>query len=275
MLSLVVAVAILWWVPAVEVQRHGVSPTAERFPELVNDYRRTWATIAGGIAVVIGLWFTWQQVELRRQTQVTERFSKAVDQLGSDELEIRIGSIYALERIAQDSERDHWPIMEVLTAFVRERTRGVELPSRTRATPSHPFADVQAALTVIGQRDTTKDPEEYSLDLSEAKLNEANLTDASLKGAQLDNTDLRNAWLGHADLRGGWLHDADLRNAVLAETDFRGAYLKDADLRNPSLARPDFRGADLSEATLRVEDFGEAQVDEDTVFPGQSEESDD
>ena len=33
---------------------------------------------------------------------------------------IRLGGIYALERIAKDSEKDHGPIMEVLTAYVRE-----------------------------------------------------------------------------------------------------------------------------------------------------------
>ena len=34
---------------------------------------------------------------------------------------IRLGGIYALERIARDSEKDHGPIMEVLTAYVREK----------------------------------------------------------------------------------------------------------------------------------------------------------
>ncbi len=32
-------------------------------------------------------------------------------------LEVRLGAIYALERIAQDSERDHIPIMETLCAY--------------------------------------------------------------------------------------------------------------------------------------------------------------
>ena len=35
-------------------------------------------------------------------------------------LEVRLGAIYALERIAQDSERDHIPIMETLCAYIRE-----------------------------------------------------------------------------------------------------------------------------------------------------------
>src|SRR3982751_6161439 len=38
---------------------------------------------------------------------------------GGPNLEVRLGAIYALERIPRDSERDHWPIMEVLCAYVR------------------------------------------------------------------------------------------------------------------------------------------------------------
>ncbi len=37
-------------------------------------------------------------------------------------LEVRLGGIYALERIARDSPKDHWTIMEVLTAYVRENS---------------------------------------------------------------------------------------------------------------------------------------------------------
>jgi hypothetical protein len=53
---------------------------------------------------------------------VTERYAKAIEQLGSDKLEVRIGGIYALERIARDSARDHPTVMEVLAAFVREHS---------------------------------------------------------------------------------------------------------------------------------------------------------
>ena len=34
-------------------------------------------------------------------------------------LEVRLGAIYALERIAQDSLRDHIPVVEILCTYVR------------------------------------------------------------------------------------------------------------------------------------------------------------
>ena len=54
---------------------------------------------------------------------VTERFSKAVELLASGDLTARLGGIYALERIAKDSEKDYWQVMEVLTAFVRDNVQ--------------------------------------------------------------------------------------------------------------------------------------------------------
>ena len=83
-----------------------------------------------------------QQTAIARETMYTSLFTKAVEQLGAmreiavpdperaieaapvtkivPNTEVRLGAIYALERIAQDSERDHWPIMETLCAYVRE-----------------------------------------------------------------------------------------------------------------------------------------------------------
>ena len=54
---------------------------------------------------------------------MTDRYTRAIKQLGSDKLDVRIGGIYALERIARDSARDHTTVMEVLAAFIREHSR--------------------------------------------------------------------------------------------------------------------------------------------------------
>src|SRR3954451_22491918 len=43
------------------------------------------------------------QLDLLNSAQLTERFSRAVEQLGSTTPAIRIGGIYALERVARDS----------------------------------------------------------------------------------------------------------------------------------------------------------------------------
>jgi len=71
----------------------------------VNAIRSTLMQGLAGLAVVAGLLFTWRQVRDGRQGQVTDRYTKAIDQLGQAAPELRLGGIYALERIARDPGR--------------------------------------------------------------------------------------------------------------------------------------------------------------------------
>jgi len=107
---------------------------------------------------------TRDQVGLSEQGQLTDRFSKAVEQLGTkDSLEVRLGGIYALERIARDSARDQPTIMEVLSAYIREHAPRQMCTSAASSTP--PTTDVQAILTVIARRDENRDRNPLALNL--------------------------------------------------------------------------------------------------------------
>jgi hypothetical protein len=118
--------------------------------KLQNDVRTTLLQGLGGLAVLAGVFFTYRkaqtgrrQLEVAQQGQVTERFTRAIDQLGNTNLDVRLGGIYALERIANDSPQDRATVAEVLTAFVRghalwprpsaERLSGWPGPTPTKA----------------------------------------------------------------------------------------------------------------------------------------------
>jgi hypothetical protein len=47
-------------------------------------------------------------------------------------LEVRLGGIYSLERISNESPGDYWTVMENLPAFVRERSRRNEAERTSR-----------------------------------------------------------------------------------------------------------------------------------------------
>jgi hypothetical protein len=210
-------IAFLWFVPQLQGEYFSQKVPVGGRPALVNEYRRTWAQIIGGFGLLLGLYFTWRRVEISQDQQVTERFTRAIDQLGATDdktgnprQEVRLGGIYALERIARDSpERDYSTVMEVLTAYVRENTPQASEPSEgssedpstsNEATaeadeaakqpasqePRRPTADIQAILDVLG-RAQTRAPEEYRtrLDLHEVVLQRANLRSADLLGADL------------------------------------------------------------------------------------------
>jgi hypothetical protein len=76
------------------------------------------------------------QLKLMQQGQINDRFLKAIEQLGqsdADKVDARIGAIYSLEQIARDSpDQLHGPIMECLTAFLREHSRPQPQPDLQR-----------------------------------------------------------------------------------------------------------------------------------------------
>jgi hypothetical protein len=76
-------------------------------PKLENDARTTLIQGLGGLILLSGLGFTLWNLRLTQDRQITEHYTRAVEQLGSEKLAVRLGAIYALERIAGDSERDH------------------------------------------------------------------------------------------------------------------------------------------------------------------------
>ena len=167
-----------------------------------------------------------QERQLNSERLVTDRFAKAIEQLGSQDMDVRIGGIYSLERIAKDSPKDHWTIMEVLMAFVRNKS---PLPQGWKRRSKQELAtvttDVQSALTVIGRRKADNDPQGQRVDLSFTNLRGANLHNANLKGA----------FISRANLSGANLKGANLYGAILSGANLDGADIEGVDLQNSLL----------------------------------------
>ena len=167
-----------------------------------------------------------KQATVAEQGHITERFTRAIDQLGSEELEVRLGAIYALERIAQDSPRDHWPIMETLTAYVR--TRASRPPGLDPIELKPVTTDIQAVLTVLGRRRVEHEPGHQRLDLTLSDLGGATLARGNLNRAKLTLANLVHANLESADLESAAFRGANLKGADLEGANLKGANLKGA-----------------------------------------------
>jgi len=222
--------------PENQVSQLGITNVTEK-ANFINQYRTTsiqlittFAQIFGGIAVAISIYFAWGNLVTAREGQVTERFTRAVNQLGSDKIEIRLGGIYALERIANESEKDYWPIMEILTAYIREKS------SIENKHQSYLNEDIQAILSVIRiRKHFLNNGENKGLDLHKTYLKEANLEGANLEGANLEGAYLRQAQLKGADLRQARLKEAELIEVHLEETHLEGVYLEETYLGVPDM----------------------------------------
>lgn len=188
-------------------------------------------------------------LDTAREAQYADRYSRAIEQLGSDNLNIRIGGIYALEGIATDSPRYHPTVVEVLTAFIREysRTPPGGRPERW------PLPDIQTAVTVLGRRKTEHDTRRVDLigvDLTGVDLSYADLSYADLTDTHLTNAYLFGANLSEADLERTNLSLADLSQVDFTRADFNNTNLSRAKLVGARLSEVDLAGADLTGAIL-------------------------
>jgi Pentapeptide repeats (8 copies) len=148
---------------------------------------------------------------------------------------MRLGGIYTLERIARESLIEHWPVMETLTAFVRERAPEKREPVSTEDTDlddlpvfstdeslyedgsnygplgpiPKPGTDIAAALSVVKRRSRRAQTWERANGL-QIDLRGSDLRGTDLSGINLESADLRKASLEQANLEG-----ANLRGALL------------------------------------------------------------
>jgi Pentapeptide repeats (8 copies) len=229
-----------------------------------NDARVMLVQGIGGGLLLVGAYLTWRQLQVSKQGQITERYTRAVEQLGSSNRGVQVGGIYALERIAHDSNADRSTVREVLTAFIRERaTWQQRSPQQSghddpharsmSVTASQPLdhlpylrfrmPEVQAAITVLGRLPAPRDTE-ASLELRDVDLRKGNLGNADLRSANLRGALLDRVWLQGAHLEGANLSRVSLRGANMGDAHLEGADLRDADLTGAHyLSRAHLRGA--------------------------------
>ncbi len=283
--------AVIWTWTALQI-----SPTEEskkRF-EASLSIVTTAATIVTGVFLVLS--YTATQEKNKIDTDFTEkrltmeRFTKAVEMLGNeDNIHVRLGGIYALESIANDSDPKepdeiYRQIFEVLTAFVRENrpyppkkekqegsselVQPVEeieeaIVAKDKPQPTPPLpTDIQAVLTVIKRRKhKNTDWEHFRFD-----LRKSNLSMAFLKYANLQRVDFRYANLQKANLTGANLQRADLEGANLQRANFRGANLQEIELMGANLQEAELEDANFQRAVFwdpYIEEFDLPQAKEE------------
>jgi hypothetical protein len=182
-----------------------------------------------GLAALIALLFTYQsvnapngQLRIAEQGQITDRYNAAITNLGSRSIDVRLGGIYALQRLMKDSPPDQPTVIAVLCAFVRDHPVPAGRP--TKPPFPGPPTDIQAALTVVGTRNTAQDGQ------TTVDFDGAQLVFAQLSALHLSRADFSKADLGATNLRGADLTGADLTGADLAGADLTGADLTGAHL---------------------------------------------
>ena len=219
--------------------------------------------IAAPVALTLAVWRSivaslqsntgQRQAEIAERGFLNERYQKGAEMLGSEVLSVRMGGVYALQRLAEEHPvQYHIQIISLFCAFTRNPTKDRDFVPTIRE-------DVRAVLKAILDRGKNEiEPENHDqveLDLTGSDLRSANLRDADLAGATLTSANLTGAILVRANLAEADLRKADLSNvnfgdACLSNADLTGAKLADARLNQTKLLRAFLTEADLSNAMV-------------------------
>lgn len=249
-------VLVLWKVPEWQLPQAPLEPR-ERI-EILNDTRRTLSQIVALAILLTGLCLSvWSAVTIargalqaREQQGRIARFTAAVEQLGSETLTVRLGGIYALQRLAALSAENRPAIKAVLTAYVREQAPWHDDGQQPAPQPA---VEIQTILTVLGGRDWVKgdgEGPEDGLNLAGTDLRGVALDGARLAGADLTGSHLERALLAGAQLVGANLHQAHLDGADLSAADLTEANLRAIDLERALLVGACLRGGNFRDAVL-------------------------
>jgi hypothetical protein len=230
-------------------------------------------------------------VEVSERGQITDRFSKSIEQLGQnakDSADLRLGGIYALEQIAKDSGDWQLPVVEVLAAFVRQHVTGLPMPDgatfddqkralyslpRDQAFVSLPV-DIAAAIAVLGRRDRHREHPARRVDFHGADFRRVAFpVHVEMMDTHFGNAQMQFCLLGFADLRESFFLSTDMRGAVLfsvnlSGADFYRANLEGVDFEKANLAGTEFAHVDLSGVVnLTVDQLKFAKLGQETILP--------
>jgi hypothetical protein len=251
-------------------------------------------TAVGGLAAIGSLTQSARHnqeiARLTLRAQIAERYTSAVAQLGSPDAFVRTAGVFSLKQILVDMPEAQGTVIDVLESHLHHQAdrrrlgRTMDDPQRywnadspdvgapsaqlyqlVRELGPAPL-DVQAAASVVANRDPTHDPLgmqirwEY-LDLGDARLvgailalegsvSRVNLRRTHLAGAHLNGARLKGCRLSHSNLMFAHLEDSDLREANLHRADLRGAHLQRARLNGADLINARLWSADLRETDL-------------------------
>ncbi|MGW6526867.1 pentapeptide repeat-containing protein [Streptomyces venezuelae] len=196
--------------------------------------------------------------------QATDRFNAAIENIASDSMDIRLGGIYALQRLMHDSPRDQPQILTVLAAYIRGHDKpltkrpsqlALDTAKNTAGVSLHLVPDdVEAAVRVIADRDPGNDGMTHrglvvpAVDLSGAHLEGIDISDASLEFANFSGAHLEYARLRDVDLTAANFDDASLRHADLSFSDISYASFRETELEKSDFEYTQAEGADFSGA---------------------------
>ena len=191
------------------------------------------------------------------QGQRQERLKSAIEHLGATGESVRLGGIYELFHLADDTTEWRQTILDILCAHIRRTTHEKEYQDTHQQEPSE---EIQSMLNLLfvqthsifrGHKSNLQGAWLNGADLRSARLQCARLNNTHLQGAHLEDAQLQGATLNRAKLQFAWLSNASLHGADVCNASLQLAQLEGAQLQGAFLIGANFQAANLAEAKLQ------------------------
>lgn len=285
----------IWWLPQKQVEslQHRIDALDRQKPttfaeleklaqqekariDAENTARAALIQGAGGLFAATAAYIAWRNLLATQEKQVAERFSKAVEHLGNDNIHVRLGGIYALEQIAKDAEEKYyWRVIETLAAYVRERSpyqpdsaiQGTEnvtptanladsepQPSKPKQDTTSPPIDIQSIITILSRCQPSRGMPNGSrpINLCGTDLHRLHVPSGShLKGIEFSGANLHHAFLLSVEMEWVSLYHANLEGAILIQTKLNHVDFSHANLQNAVFSHAKSKSLELDYANLQ------------------------
>ncbi len=273
--------------------------------ENIRDVGLALAAVIGFPVIVWRAVVHQRQADIAQENLTTDLINKAVEGLGAEKtvkrggdevtepnLEVRIGAIYQLERIAriqahlgtEQGAADHIRIMKILCAYVRENSNA-QPPSESELGPwpEFPSAPKQSDLrervkwrseraealknwisTLPKPRTDIQTALEVlgSRDEVQFQVERADVRPGQEDGYRLDlrGANLQAAQLAHQDFRMADFTSARMEGAILIEARLEGVVLRETKLQGAVLSAAYLNGLDFDTVHLEGADLRKARM---------------
>ena len=218
-----------------------------------NKLKIEFSLIGSALIAIIGLKFFLhrlekqeEQIDLQRKQRTDDRFTTAVELLGSSETSARTGAIYSLYHLAIEDKKYRKEVAQILCSHIRSKTNEPDYKEEHKDRPSN---EIQTTIDLL-LKDKDGNKGLYCQDFAKRK----SFPQANFEYAYLVKADFRSAQCQGANFNRAQCQEAKFNEAQCQKADFWVAQCQGVDFWDAQC-----QGADFYEAQCQGADFLNAQ----------------
>ena len=242
--------------------------------ECVNkETEATIISIVSGVIAIVGLKLFYQrlekqeeQIDLQRKQRTDDRFTTAVNLLGSSETSARTGAIYSLYHLSIEDKKYRKEVAQILCSHIRSKTNEPDYQKEHKDRPSN---EIQSTIDLLLKdqdgnkglycQDFAKEKNFPKVNFEYAYLVKANFYEAQCQGADFNHAQCQGADFDYAQFQGATFIHAQCQGAKFNAAQCQGACFFKAQCQGADFFGAECQGANFIITQCQGAGFNRAQ----------------